>query len=337
MNGQDIEALYRATASEEPDKRLDRVIIGKAQRTAWFRRNRVALAGATGCVCVVAMLSLGPALQPIEQKMTASMPAYGLREVRARQFLMTADLDSVLRQAAPEQMRARPRKTRNEGDRTMKLKLALATAALILAGQAAGGAALAGEVAKGWFITGSNPDQYSFGTEKVTGTTGNKSAFIRAKSPSPTGFGTLMQYISAENYRGKRVRMSARMKSAEAGRAQLWMRVDPQATNAELSNGSKMLAFYNMDDRPVTGTSDWKRYDIVLDVPEKAFAIAYGFFLNGPGTAWTDDYKLEIVSKDVPVSDDARKFPADKPGEHGVRGIGSDRQQNLADVGGRFH
>ena len=101
MNESDIAALYRAAASEEPDARIDRVVLGKARRAAWLRRNRVALAGAAGCACVAAMLSIGTLLQPIEQPMAPSMPDYGPRDVRARQFLMSADLDTAMRQAMP--------------------------------------------------------------------------------------------------------------------------------------------------------------------------------------------------------------------------------------------
>ncbi|MBU6299670.1 MAG: hypothetical protein KJS68_15640 [Alphaproteobacteria bacterium] len=144
---------------------------------------------------------------------------------------------------------------------------------------------------KGWIIAGSTPQQYVFGTEKCAN---GKCAFIKAKTDTPSGFGTLMQEIAADNYLGKRLRLSAMLKTANASRAQLWMRMD--------GTDGKILGFYNMDDRPVTGTTDWKRYNLVLDVPEGTQDIAFGMFLNGKGEVWAEDFKLESVSKDVPVS-----------------------------------
>ena len=54
-----------------------------------------------------------------------------------------------------------------------------------------------------------------------------------------------------------------------------------------------------MQDRPIKGTSDWKRYEIVLDVPEQAQEIAFGLLLTGGGQVWMDDLKFEVVGKDV--------------------------------------
>jgi hypothetical protein len=56
----------------------------------------------------------------------------------------------------------------------------------------------------------------------------------------------------------------------------------------------------NMDSRPITNTADWRRYEIVLDVPQSATSIAFGFFLWGSGTVWADDFKLERVDASVP-------------------------------------
>lgn len=152
---------------------------------------------------------------------------------------------------------------------------------------------------KGWLVTGSSPQQYIFGTEHVDGTAG-KAAYIKARTPSPSGFGSLGQLISADNYRGQRLRLSAQIKTSNAARAQLWMRVDGPDT--------RLLGFYNMGDKPVVGTTDWKRYDVVLDVPAEAMNIAFGYFLSGDGIVWATDFKLEPVGKDVAVS----KFPNEK-------------------------
>lgn len=155
-----------------------------------------------------------------------------------------------------------------------------------------------GEIPNGWSSGGSAPQDYEFGTTQVEGISG-KCAVIKATAASPSGFGDLGQEIAADNYHGRRLRLSAKIKTDHANRAQLWMRVD--------GPGRKVLAFYNMGTRPVTGTTDWKRYDVVLDVPSDALDIAFGYFLSGGGTAWARDFKLETVGRDVPVSAPSKK------------------------------
>jgi hypothetical protein len=98
-------------------------------------------------------------------------------------------------------------------------------------------------------------------------------------------------------FRGKRIRFSAYAKSAKVtGWAGLWMRVDGDGKAHEV------LAFDNMQGRPIEGTTDWKHYEIVLDVAEESKAIAFGVLLSGEGQVWIDDLKFEPVSIDVPVT-----------------------------------
>ena len=96
-----------------------------------------------------------------------------------------------------------------------------------------------------------------------------------------------MQTISADAYRGSRVRLSGYLKTQDARGAQMWMRVD--------GSDYKLLSFDNMDSRPVTGTTDWTCYDIVLDVPSESMDIAFGFFLTQGGKVWGDNFKLEKI------------------------------------------
>lgn len=148
---------------------------------------------------------------------------------------------------------------------------------------------------KGWIVAGSAPGDYEFGTDLEKSTVGTKSAFIKSRPEAKgTGFGTLMQMFAADEYRGGRWKLTARMRTEDAKKAQLWMRVD--------GPDHKLNAFDNMDDRPVTGDSEWKRYEIVLDVAPDSIAVAFGFFLFGGGQVWADDFKLERVPATVAVT-----------------------------------
>jgi hypothetical protein len=151
----------------------------------------------------------------------------------------------------------------------------------------------------GWFRAGTHSADYEMGIDPSGGSSGKPCAFIRGRGATPAGFGTLMQMFKAVDYAGKRVRLSASVKAEQISAwAGLWMRVDGAP-----AQGTKMLAFDNMQGRPIKGTHDWRRYEIVLDVPPEAAAIGFGILLSGPGRAWMDGLQLETVGTDVPRTD----------------------------------
>jgi hypothetical protein len=158
--------------------------------------------------------------------------------------------------------------------------------------------------APGWITAGTTPGDYDFGTDTTQASDGASSAYIKAKQALPAGFGTMMQTILADHYRGQRVKLSGVLKTQDAKRAQMWMRVDGAA-------GQKPLAFDNMDNRPLSGTTGWTRCEIVLDVPAEAQAIAFGFFLSGPGEVWADAFKLDVVTDTQAITTSTSKLPAE--------------------------
>jgi hypothetical protein len=132
---------------------------------------------------------------------------------------------------------------------------------------------------------------YELSVDKRVKHGGKASGSVKATDQAKQ-FGTLTQGIRADKYRGKRLRMTAYVKSATAGGwAGLWMRVDGKEKTG--------LAFDNMMDRAIRGNADWKKYEVVLDVPVEAEAIFFGFLLSGKGQAWVDDIEFEEVGKDV--------------------------------------
>ncbi|MEO7493881.1 MAG: transcriptional regulator [Massilia sp.] len=147
----------------------------------------------------------------------------------------------------------------------------------------------------GWILAGASPTEYTSGIDahNVDGVTGAK--FIAQNSGEGASWATLMQMISAEQYRGKRVRFQARVKTEDvSGWAGLWLRVD-NAVN-------KPVAFYNSQDKPIKGSTGWSMRSVVLDVPIDAGAIAFGVIDNGKGKVWLDAISLEAVGSDVEVS-----------------------------------
>ena len=124
----------------------------------------------------------------------------------------------------------------------------------------------ADDLPAGWFRAGSHPTSYEMGVDPKGSCSGEACGFIKGRGAQPEGFGTLMQMIDAAEYRGKRVRFSAHVKAAGiVNWAGLWMRVDGAPSAG--SPMPPMLGFDNMNDRPIKGTADWTRHDVVLDLP----------------------------------------------------------------------
>jgi len=158
---------------------------------------------------------------------------------------------------------------------------------------------------KGWILAGSEPANYETGIDATLHYNAHPAAYLKFKTSmlSDEGFGTLMQSIAADQYRGKRVRFRAFAKTEAVSQwAGLWMRVD---------KGSAVVAFDNMQSRPLKGTSEWRSFDIVLDVPEDATGISFGVLLTGNGSVWISDADFAMVS--VEVATTAKSQNDDRP------------------------
>jgi hypothetical protein len=162
---------------------------------------------------------------------------------------------------------------------------------------------------KSWFMAGSNPQEYEIGIGANMAYNGKNSGYIKAKSAEPGGFGTMMQMFEATNYLNKRMSFSAYVKSESIESwAGLWMRIDGPDQQGP-------LGFDNMQNRPIKGTTDWQKYEIVLDVPPESVALAFGILLQGKGQAWLSAVQFEEIGIDVPTTNSAEsgELP-DKPG-----------------------
>jgi hypothetical protein len=157
--------------------------------------------------------------------------------------------------------------------------------------------ALCAAAPRGWYLAGSKPQDYQTGVNDAL-YNGHRVAFLQSVATAPSGFGTLMQDFRADDYAGKRVRFSAMLKAENvADWAGIWMRIDRNTGSAS----PKMLVLDNMHDRPVKGTEDWKKCEVVLDVPKDATGIFFGLMLNGSGNVMSDA-KIETVALDVPTT-----------------------------------
>ena len=149
----------------------------------------------------------------------------------------------------------------------------------------------------GWYKSGSEPFSYDMGIDIGGGRDGKNTATIKSKAKKIDGFGTLMQQFIPNKYLGKRIRLTGYIKAEKVIEgAGFWLRV-------EQANSIQSLAMDNMKDRPIKGTTFWKKVEIVLDVPQNASKISYGAYLKGTGQIWFDNLSFEIVSsRFVPIT-----------------------------------
>ena len=175
----------------------------------------------------------------------------------------------------------------------------VSTALGMLIGVASGLSAFASGAGtpKGWMIVGTGADHYTARVDTAVVHSGRGSGLLECPTSGLDAFGALMQVFLADDYRGRRIRLSGYLRTREPEYwAAHWMRVDGKDRSP--------LAFDNMtNDRLVRGDTEWTAYQIVLDVPVEAVQIAYGATLAGSGRLWVDDLAVEVVGDDVPTTD----------------------------------
>ena len=99
--------------------------------------------------------------------------------------------------------------------------------------------------------------------------------------------GAVTQRIRADRFRNQRIRFSTFLKLESAEGLTLHLEVLGRARSV-----AKIA---------LSGTTDWKRYELVLDVPSDGVGIDFGFVLD-KGTVWMDDAALTAVGREVPVT-----------------------------------
>jgi hypothetical protein len=144
----------------------------------------------------------------------------------------------------------------------------------------------------GWALGRNVPDTYDIYLDAANSHEGERSLVLVSTKAAVTEFASFSQRIDARDFAGKRVRFSGYIKSKLVKRwAGLWFRVDTATRQS--------VAIDNMEDRPITGTNDWTRCEIVLDVPDNAAMLLFGLLLEGTGEVWLDECALEVVGDDV--------------------------------------
>lgn len=142
----------------------------------------------------------------------------------------------------------------------------------------------------GW---GGTSDVPGIGTTVTDRHEGTQAAYLSNSFQQGFRNFVLVQQLRADEYRGKRLRLSAWVRPRNLNsvtNAGIWMRVDGPGNT---------LAFDNMAGRAITGYGDWRQISVVLDVGPTAIGIAFGALFQAANTMLIDDMKLEVVGDEV--------------------------------------
>jgi len=166
----------------------------------------------------------------------------------------------------------------------------------------------------GWFLHAEpSVNHYRIGLDRETRHEGKSAGILEslAAESQKNHYARLVQSIDASKYHGKRLRLSAFLKTQDV------------TETARLSVESPHLysdssdAFYQ--EPPLRGSNDWRRYEIEFTVPAAGVVKQIDCCVNlyGPGRVWVDDVSLEVICsvKDAPpavapAKDAAESSPA---------------------------
>jgi len=177
----------------------------------------------------------------------------------------------------------------------------------------------------GW--TNNSNNTYRQSLDSITPHSGKYAAVLEFTGGDPS-FGT-WTFAIPENFPGKQITFSGYIKTQDVeGYAGLWMRIDPQ------------VAFNNMSQEGISGTTDWTRYEFTLDMnPGKTERIVLGALLAGKGKMWVDNLKVTIDGKDISTVAPLEKEPAKRDTEFDrgssieLPALSADQQENLKILG----
>ncbi|HEX8228700.1 MAG TPA: hypothetical protein VF826_05225 [Chloroflexia bacterium] len=114
-------------------------------------------------------------------------------------------------------------------------------------------------------------------------------------SSSGRGPTHVKQSIQLSGYAGKRVRVTAYVKTEKAWR---WATIYTDLEDRTDDDASRRLAHDDLYTRPVPSTCNWTQYSMVMDVPHGNVVLTFGAFIDGGGTLWVDDVRIEEVGEE---------------------------------------
>ena len=115
---------------------------------------------------------------------------------------------------------------------------------------------------------------------------GKPTACLRPVSKSGTGY--LYQHFAAVRYRNKRVRYSLYIKTKRVKKgAHLFFDMYDADSNDLL---------FVKPEPGITGTKDWTKLELDIEIPIEAYTISIGAILDGPGEMYMGGLEFGVIS-----------------------------------------
>ncbi len=150
-------------------------------------------------------------------------------------------------------------------------------------------------VLRTWYPWGVHADKFEMGIDEQVKYSGERSATIRSKPKAATKSvgACFAQTIRADLFRGKRIQLTGFVKTRSVSCSScLFVRVDGVSCHG--------ISLDFMENRKLSGSSNWTKCSIVLDVPDKAHTIIIGGQLIGTGQMWFDGLEFSETDKSTP-------------------------------------
>src|SRR5262249_42275562 len=140
-------------------------------------------------------------------------------------------------------------------------------------------------------------DGYTRGLDDSVKRTKASAAVIICTDPNAQPLGGTHFFTPAPDYRDHRIRIAGWLKTENVER---WAGLDVNVADIT----GRIYAHDDMSTHPIHGTTDWTRYESVVDVPAGAIQIVLGANLYRTGKVWCDGFTIETVDNSIPTTDD---------------------------------
>jgi hypothetical protein len=145
-----------------------------------------------------------------------------------------------------------------------------------------------------------NPDGYAAVFDPAVRRTPDSppSLQVRSIAPNPWMGGWIYESNAKllDPFRGKRVRLSAWIKTTDVSN---WA-----GLQFDLTSRGKIVSHDDMASKPASGTTDWRQYDSIAQVPNDLAAVKIYIILHGPGQIWFDNTQIQLAPAEAPLTDD---------------------------------
>ena len=149
----------------------------------------------------------------------------------------------------------------------------------------------------GWNKSGGNAEEFIVQVDKDESYSGNNSMSIFSidQSADHNGLVSVTQFSSAEEYRGKRLKVSIHLKGyIDRGHFGVWFQT--------YDNKQNILDRRYTSFTEASAIKEWTASSVVVDIKDNVASILYGVYVNGRGQYWIDNVNVQSVSDETALA-----------------------------------